>query len=251
MSADLILNTAVSMTSREIAELVGSRHADVCRSIERLMESKVIAENAASVFEEINNLGLPVQRKVFVFSGPQGKRDSIVVVAQLSPEFTARLVDRWQELEARVTLPPTNQGYMLPEQKALAIMTADIQIGALLQVPLHIAQSEAVKAVRRATGLDYQPLLAFSPAQNAIKDDEVMLEPKELAKRLGFQSAAALNRWLADQGLQVRMVDKTWTPTKAGKPVSLRHAWTVGNKSGYNLKWNADAIAALMMEQSA
>jgi phage regulator Rha-like protein len=27
------------------------------------------------------------------------KRDSYVVVAQLSPEFTARLVDRWQELE--------------------------------------------------------------------------------------------------------------------------------------------------------
>lgn len=27
------------------------------------------------------------------------KRDTYVVVAQLSPEFTARLVDRWQELE--------------------------------------------------------------------------------------------------------------------------------------------------------
>ncbi len=27
------------------------------------------------------------------------KRDSYVVVAQLSPELTARLVDRWQELE--------------------------------------------------------------------------------------------------------------------------------------------------------
>lgn len=33
--------------------------------------------------------------------GEQGKRDSIVVVAQLCPEFTARLVDRWQELEYR------------------------------------------------------------------------------------------------------------------------------------------------------
>jgi phage antirepressor YoqD-like protein len=30
-----------------------------------------------------------------------GKRDSYVVVAQLSPEFTARLVDRWQELESK------------------------------------------------------------------------------------------------------------------------------------------------------
>jgi phage regulator Rha-like protein len=37
---------------------------------------------------------------VYLFRGEKGKRDSIIVVAQLSPEFTARLVDRWNELEA-------------------------------------------------------------------------------------------------------------------------------------------------------
>jgi phage regulator Rha-like protein len=247
MSADLILNTAVSMTSREIAELTGKRHDNVLRDIDNLLEtlpSELSSGFKSGTYESGNP---PRPYRQFVLD-----RDSTYcLVAGYDAASRMRIIKRWQELEARVALPPTNQGYMLPEQKALAIMTADIQIGALLQVPLHIAQSEAVKAVRRATGLDYQPLLAFAPAQNAIKDDEVMLEPKELAKRLGFQSAAALNRWLADQGLQVRMVDKTWTPTKAGKPVSLRHAWTVGNKSGYNLKWNADAIAALMMEQSA
>ncbi|MDP1165211.1 phage regulatory protein/antirepressor Ant, partial [Klebsiella pneumoniae] len=41
----------------------------------------------------------------YVFSGEQGKRDSIIVVAQLCPEFTARLVDRWQELEAQIAKP--------------------------------------------------------------------------------------------------------------------------------------------------
>ncbi|EPI8895197.1 phage antirepressor KilAC domain-containing protein, partial [Escherichia coli] len=36
------------------------------------------------------------------------KRDSIIVVAQLSPEFTARLVDRWRELEgATAKIPQT------------------------------------------------------------------------------------------------------------------------------------------------
>ncbi len=40
---------------------------------------------------------------VYVFSGEQGKRDSFVVVAQLSPEFTGALVDRWQELEQQVS----------------------------------------------------------------------------------------------------------------------------------------------------
>ena len=50
--------------------------------------------------EYLDNLGRPASE--YIFSGEQGKRDSIVVVAQLSPEFTARLVDRWQELANRI-----------------------------------------------------------------------------------------------------------------------------------------------------
>lgn len=38
------------------------------------------------------------------------KRSSLIVVAQLSPEFTARIIDRWQELEDQVSKPaPTIQ----------------------------------------------------------------------------------------------------------------------------------------------
>ncbi|APF00651.1 hypothetical protein BG030_22860 [Pseudomonas putida] len=42
---------------------------------------------------------------MYVFEGEKGKRDSIIVVAQNSPEFTARLVDRWQELEQKLAKP--------------------------------------------------------------------------------------------------------------------------------------------------
>jgi hypothetical protein len=86
---------ATSMTSREIADLVGSRHDDVKRSIERLAGREVIEFPPVA---EISTSTKPLS--VYVFSGEKGKRDSIIVVAQLSPEFTARLVDRWQELEA-------------------------------------------------------------------------------------------------------------------------------------------------------
>lgn len=86
----------IAMSSMEIADLVGSRHDNVKISIERLVDRGVIEAPA------LQGLRTPSGQasKEYIFSGEQGKRDSIVVVAQLSPEFTATLVDRWRELEA-------------------------------------------------------------------------------------------------------------------------------------------------------
>lgn len=89
-----------TMSSREIAELVESRHDNVRVTIERLAERGVIALPA---MQEKASGGRPSRE--YVFCGEKGKRDSIVVVAQLSPEFTARLVDRWQELEEQAREP--------------------------------------------------------------------------------------------------------------------------------------------------
>lgn len=91
-----------SITSREIAELVDSRHDSVKRAVERLAEAGVIVQPPLVDEPGTDAMGRPRTTQVFVFTGDQGKRDSIIVVAQLSPEFTARLVDRWQELEAKV-----------------------------------------------------------------------------------------------------------------------------------------------------
>ncbi len=79
------------MSSLEIAELVGSRHDHVRNSIERLVKKGIIQSPSMRNFKNINN--------VDVICYAITKRDSYVVVAQLSPEFTGRLVDRWQELE--------------------------------------------------------------------------------------------------------------------------------------------------------
>lgn len=84
---------ALTMSSEEIASLVESRHDNVKTSIERLGARGVIQLPALQ--EVRNHLGQTVS--VYQLC----KRDSYVVVAQLSPEFTARLVDRWQELEAQ------------------------------------------------------------------------------------------------------------------------------------------------------
>lgn len=87
----------VTMSSREIAELVNSRHDKVKQSIERLVARGVIVQPPLGDEPETDAIGRVRSTQVYRI----GKRDSYVIVAQLSPEFTARLVDRWQELEAQ------------------------------------------------------------------------------------------------------------------------------------------------------
>lgn len=117
MNQLIAMNAEITMSSREIAELIGSRHSNLVRSIERLIKSSVIEPPPVEFFEEINNLGFSVKRPMYVFSGVIGKRDSIVVIAQNSPEFTATLVDRWQELEAQVK-------QQVPQTYAAALLEA-------------------------------------------------------------------------------------------------------------------------------
>lgn len=87
----------VTMSSREIAELVEKRHDNVKRTIDTLAEKGVIS--FPQIEERPDTGGRPgADYRI-------GKRDSFIIVAQLSPEFTARLVDRWQELEAVAAKP--------------------------------------------------------------------------------------------------------------------------------------------------
>ena len=97
-------NSEQSMTSLEISELVQSRHDKVKQSVERLAERGVIT---LPPMGEKATAGRPTT--FYVFSGEQGKLDSITVVAQLCPEFTAAIVKRWYELENQnaVQLPQT------------------------------------------------------------------------------------------------------------------------------------------------
>lgn len=110
----LIVDSAVTMSSREIAELVQSKHSDVKRSAERLVAGGVLTAPLAQFDFEHN--GNVYQEYRF------NKRDSLVVVARLSPEFTAAVVDRWQELEngQQVSVPQS-----LPEALRLAADLAE------------------------------------------------------------------------------------------------------------------------------
>ncbi|MFS1538119.1 MAG: phage antirepressor KilAC domain-containing protein [Candidatus Phlomobacter fragariae] len=94
-----LIISKLQMISLEIAELVGNRHDKVKQSIELLANRGTIQLPPMGKVENKQSNSQNRFTEVYVFQGEQGKRDSIIVVAQLCPEFTARLVDRWQQLE--------------------------------------------------------------------------------------------------------------------------------------------------------
>jgi phage regulator Rha-like protein len=90
------------MSSREIAKLVDKRHDNVMRVIRDLISDEVLTPQVEELdFEHLGN-----KYKHFLLE----KRDCFVVVARLSPEFTAAIVDRWQELESQ-SKPQVPQTY--------------------------------------------------------------------------------------------------------------------------------------------
>lgn len=98
----LVSAHALTMSSREIAELTGKRHDNVMPVCRALRETGVCPEIQETPYVSPQNGQTYLECQL-------NKRDSLVLIARLSPEFTAKVVDRWQELEAQAApaLPRT------------------------------------------------------------------------------------------------------------------------------------------------
>ena len=102
--------STLTMSSREIAELTHKEHKNVLRVIRDLIEQNLVAQIEPLKFE---------YRNQWFDYYELNKRDTFVVVARLSPEFTAAVVDRWQELENQQK--PTA---LIPQSFSEALMLA-------------------------------------------------------------------------------------------------------------------------------
>ncbi len=165
----LYSDAVLTMTSREIADLIESRHDSVKRTIERLVKARAIAQPPLVDGEKAAN---NIVEQVYEI----GKRDSYVIVAQLSPRFTARLVDRWQELEQR--LASALPDFTNPAEAARA----------------WAAQYEAREALETKVAAD-APKVAFAEAVRAI---DGTCHIGKIAKALGFGQNRFFKRLKAD-----------------------------------------------------
>jgi phage regulator Rha-like protein len=211
-------NTPASMSSLDIAALTGSRHDKVKLSIERMIERGVISQPPMGDVPETGANGRTYITKVYVFEGEQGKRDSIIVVAQLSPEFTARLVDRWAELERERVAG----GHRLPRidkaKEHRLTMQHNLKIAKMIGLDGNQAALSANRATAAITGIDTLSLMGVTHMRAPTNDH--LLTPTEIGDRMGIGSGRKVNNVLCDMGLQTRFPSLKggphYEPTDAG-----------------------------------
>lgn len=107
MNQLMVMNNEVTMSSREISSLVEARHNDVISTIDRLFDKGLLRSSRKTRREETG--GRPIEVYDLI------ERDTHLVVAGYSDEHRARVIDRWQELEAarKPTIPQTYASALL------------------------------------------------------------------------------------------------------------------------------------------
>jgi phage antirepressor YoqD-like protein len=208
------------MTSRDIADLVESRHDKVKQSIERLVERGVIVQPPMGEEHTPDALGRTRVQAVYCV----GKRDSYIIVAQLSPEFTARLVDRWQELEA-------GAAPAVPQSMAQALRLAADQAERLEAQQLQIeAAKPAVEFVERYVQAD--GLKGFREVCKLLKANEARFREFVLSSRIMYRLGRALTAYQ-------NHIDAGRFEVRAGVAQASDHAYSTTKFTSKGVEWIA------------
>ena len=189
-----------TMSSRDIAELTGKEHKNVCRVIRDLISDRILDA-------QLEPLKFEYRGQWFDYY-ELSKRDSFVVVARLSPEFTAHIVDRWQELEQKL-----NPVFNLPQDLPSALRAlADIY------EQLQQAQFEREIAVKTKAHIsDKKTATAMATASKAVQENQRLKDQigqsKKNATLLAVERLTSntytwqpLNKWCEAHGIKPQKV---------------------------------------------
>lgn len=120
------VNTQMTMSSREIAELTGKRHDNVMRDIEKMLDALELAHlKFEGSYKDSTGRTLPC------FNLP--KRETLILVSGYSVELRAKIIDRWQELEmqSRLGFNPNDDiqvlEYALEQKRANRALQIELQ----------------------------------------------------------------------------------------------------------------------------
>ena len=212
--SNLVASNAVTMSSREIAELVGSNHSDVKRSAERLSVAQLLTQPLAEFdFEHNGNI---YQEYRF------NKRDSLVVVARLSPEFTAAVIDRWQELEA-------GQAPAVPRSFSEALrLAADLE---------EQKQRLALELAEAQPKVDFVDRYCTANGSMSFRQVAKLLKVKETDFRLFLIENGIMYRLGGTLTPMAQHIDAGRFEVKTGTSTTSNHAFSQARFTAKGIRW--------------
>lgn len=217
--------------------------ADVCKAL----DIKNVTQ-AASRLEEVDR-GLC---SVSTLGGVQ----ELTVVSEAGLYkliFTSRKKEatdfvRWVTNEVLPSIRKTGKyetpEYLQKQSDALTLFKTMLEGYALTNTPVSFAQTEAAKRVLQQTGVNLLGTLAYSPGQEDIPEEEVLLAPRNLAYYLSDYFDYEIrdrdvNTLLYELGYQEpQRGNPSWVATAKGEPISYMAMFANAKGSGYHLKWN-------------
>lgn len=225
----LATTAGATMTSREIADLTGKRHDQVLRTARDLVDQG-ITQSVECQYQATDD-GRSYPQHLL------NKRDSLVLVARLSPEFTARVVDRWQDLEASVAPAPA-----IPPNFAAALrLAADQQ---------EVIQVQAEQLAAAAPAVEFVDRYVDSTGLKGFRQVCKLLHAKEPDFR----------RFLEEEKIMYRLAGE-WTPfaqhldtgrfdVKAGTSKETGHAFNTARFTPKGVTWVAGEFAKWQLRQN-
>jgi hypothetical protein len=219
--------------AKDLAEILGHRDAATAvRSVEDDEKGTHLVRTPGGDQELtcVSEAGL--YRLMLRSDKPEAKPFQKWVVAEVLPA-----IRRGGAYEARPAAPRPRLPLVAAEYRAALALCKMIGIEG------NAAKIAADQAVQR---MGYQSPLALTGASLVNERQEVPLTPTELGRQVGL-SAVAMNRRLADAGMQVRRGD-TWEATDQGRPFAT--LLDIGKKNGSGapvtqLKWSSSVLRAL------
>ncbi len=216
-------SSALTMSSREIAQFVGSSHDSVLKTIRSLMERGIVFGNETPYTHEQNGQTYSEFRLDY--------RNTMVVVSGYSVEVRARIIDRWQELETAVAKPVELSRMDILK---LAMESEQARIEAVSQRDEAVRTKAEIGSRREATAM----ATASAKSKEVAKLKHELGRNQQHATVIAVEKAAGrkfeknayvgLRRVTAEYGLKaVSVMDQRYGSVKAWPAVAWRQCFGI------------------------
>ena len=240
---------AVTMSSKEIAELTGKAHKHVIRDIESMIAE--IEKDGPSLDHKAKSKGYDVERdnRGYVKIIHLDRSHTYTLMTGYDARQRKKIIDRWMELEA------SQSSEIRTKPKRIRKPAFDVAFERCLRVASHFTHLDenqrllsAARGTKELSGVNPLELMGITSVAAPTQDN--YLTPTQIGKEIGL-SPVATNRLITATGHQIKSdsssASSDYTMTEAGTKYGRMFDTTRkhGKGSQQQLKWSPDLVGIL------